>query len=161
MTGYIILIDTREQRPLSWPNCAAQRATLRTGDYSIVWAGNDLRDVVAVERKSVPDLLGCVGRSRARFERELARLAVLPYRAMVVEGTLGDLLENSLSEIHPHARLGSVMAWSLRFGVPPIFANNRTLAAAVIRSLLVNAARLSRARGISDTPLNRRVKGNE
>ena len=67
-----ILIDTREQAPFAFTHeryagTTIEAGTLDTGDYSL--AG--LTDLVAVERKSLPDLVACLGRERERFEREL------------------------------------------------------------------------------------------
>ncbi len=61
----VAVIDTREQLPLDLTPLRAVEGTLTTGDYSVV----GLEHVVAIERKSLPDLLGCIGRAR-----QLARL---------------------------------------------------------------------------------------
>ena len=99
-----ILIDSREQSPLAFPGLATERASLKTADYSCIADGVDLRDVVALERKSVSDLLGCVGGQRDRFERELERLAQLRYRALVIEGTLADIVAATAGRQLPRAR---------------------------------------------------------
>ena len=88
----VILIDTREQRPYAFSSCPTLRVALETGDYSYICDGRELRDVVAIERKSVTDLLGCIGGQRDRFERELARLAELSFRAIIIECAIPDLL---------------------------------------------------------------------
>jgi ERCC4-type nuclease len=62
---YVILIDTREQKPLSFGELRTERTTLATGDYSIACDGRDLRDVVAIERKSISDLLGAASGASA------------------------------------------------------------------------------------------------
>ncbi len=66
-----ILIDTREQAPFAFPGMSTEAATLRAGDYS----AHGLENEVAVERKSLPDLVACIGRERERFKAELVRLA--------------------------------------------------------------------------------------
>lgn len=139
--SYTILIDRREQTPLRWDDCPVELTTLKTADYSIIWDGVDLRDVVTIERKSTSDMLGCIGTHRASFQRELSRMAMIPFRALVIEGTLRDLFDNRFSVIHPNAVLGSLMAWTWRYGVPPIFVGDRQLAAAATRALLVHGAR--------------------
>ncbi|NQU21949.1 MAG: hypothetical protein HQ567_11755 [Candidatus Nealsonbacteria bacterium] len=58
------VIDTREQTPLDLSPLQTIPGTLATGDYSV----RGLEHVVAVERKSLPDLLGCIGRDRSRFD---------------------------------------------------------------------------------------------
>jgi ERCC4-type nuclease len=65
------LIDTREQTPLVLPGIRAKPPTLATGDYSV----SGLESVVAIERKSLPDLPSCCGRERERFDREATCLS--------------------------------------------------------------------------------------
>ncbi|HKD69787.1 MAG TPA: ERCC4 domain-containing protein, partial [Candidatus Binataceae bacterium] len=111
-TSLVILIDSREQRPLSFGDIPVRRDALETGDYSCICDDKDLRDVVAIERKSISDLLGCIGGQRELFERELTRLAQIPFRAIVIEGSIPDLLEATHeSKLHPRAVMGSVLAW--------------------------------------------------
>lgn len=89
-----VVIDTREQRPFAFEGmkCDAAdgggpltvptlRGTLKSGDYSL--KGYETR--VAVERKSIEDLFGTLGQGRERFERELARLSLYRFAAVVVE----------------------------------------------------------------------------
>lgn len=91
-----IVIDSREQRPLALPNSIVKG--LSTGDYSALGYEN----LIAVERKSIEDLLGCIGQSRDRFQRELERLAAFPYPAIVVECTMSDILNGThYSHVHP------------------------------------------------------------
>ena len=138
----VILVDTREQLPLAFPGFTSERATLATGDYSCISDGVDLRGVVAIERKSVSDLLGCVGQQRDRFERELARLSEIRFRALVIEGTLIEVVDATAGRrLTPRQVLGSVLAWLFKYNVAPIFADNRTAAAVVVTTLLHHAAR--------------------
>ena len=76
-----IVIDTREQRPLDFspfPDVRVVRAELWPGDYSLQAATN----MVAIERKSVSDLIGTMKEGYAgfsattpkRFDRELLAL---------------------------------------------------------------------------------------
>ena len=50
-----VIVDTREQLPLELSMCTI-RGTLPTGDYSIL----GFEEYVVVERKSLPDLIGCM-----------------------------------------------------------------------------------------------------
>ena len=61
--------------------------TLAIGDYSIV----GLENHIAIERKALADLIGCLTTDRDRFERELHRGRALDYFALVIEATLSDL----------------------------------------------------------------------
>ncbi|HKD69981.1 MAG TPA: ERCC4 domain-containing protein [Candidatus Binataceae bacterium] len=103
-----ILIDTREQRPLSFGDLPTQRVELETGDYSCICDGKDLRDLVAIERKSVNNL-GCIGGQRERFERKLVRLAQLPFRTLVIEGSTADPID-AVREV-TCATCGNPFAW--------------------------------------------------
>ena len=123
--GLIVAIDTREQRPWTFP--ASQRVTLATGDYS----ARGLEHRIAIERKSKQDAYGSIGRGRERFEREWVRLGELDYAAVVIESTLADFLQPpSRSLLHPRAAVGTLASWSVRYGVHVVFANDRRYAAA-------------------------------
>jgi ERCC4-type nuclease len=101
--------------------------TLRTGDYSVI----GLEDRIAIERKSLPDAYGSIGRGRDRFEREWQRMAELDYAAVVIEATLPEFLagpERTL--LHPSQAIGTLAAWSVRYNVPVQFAGGRRFAAA-------------------------------
>jgi len=121
-----IVIDTREQAPFNFGKfeCEVVTGTLATGDYSL--AG--LKDRVAVERKSLDDLLGClVGDGRERFERELARAAGLDCFAVVLEASMQDMAEGRYrSRMKPHAALQSVLAFQVRHGCAFLWCGNRT-----------------------------------
>ena len=124
-----ILIDTREQRPLKFPaEVPTESATLWTGDYSI----RGLDDMVAVERKSLSDLVRCIGRDRDRFCIQLRRMKGLHCGAVVIEANLADVMnQNYLGKVHPNAVLGTVAAWQGKYGTPFMFcgefANDMTL----------------------------------
>ena len=124
-----ILVDSREQRPFNFEHerydVQIQPGALTVGDYSLV----GLQDKVAVERKSLPDLLGCLGRERERFERELQRGAALDAFAVVVEGSWSDLANgNFRSQLNPHAACQSVLAFMARYRTAFLFAGSRPAA---------------------------------
>ena len=133
----MILVDTREQRPLDFGSSETRRIALRSGDYSV--AG--LVDKVSIERKSLVDLFDCVGWERPRFERELMKLAALRYGALVIEATLAEILDGApYSKVNPNAVVGSLLAWSVRWRLPIFFCGNRRLAAVVVQKLLARCA---------------------
>ena len=105
----LIVVDSREQCPFPFTHeryeAKTKQGALTVGDYSL--AG--LEDKVAVERKSLPDLVACLGRERERFEREWLMLARGEYR----------------SQLKPHAACQSVLAFTARYRVPFLFAGTR------------------------------------
>lgn len=120
-----IVVDSREQCPFPFDNpkyqATVQVGTLQTGDYSL--AG--LTDKIAVERKSLPDLVQCLGRDRERFVRELERAQGLKF-AIVCEGSLAQIAKHEYqSQLDPHAAIQSIAALTLRFGVPFFFGEGR------------------------------------
>lgn len=135
------LIDTREQTPFDFasmdPRIRTASATLPTGDYSI----RGLEHLVTVERKSLDDLIGCVGRGRERFERELQRMKSYTARCVVVECSW-DALEfgDYRSQITPKALTGSVMGW-MEMGILFFFARNATEAARFTANFMFISAR--------------------
>ena len=79
-----IIVDSREHLPFTfehgrYADVQIQSGTLNVGDYSLC----GLEDKVAVERKSLPDLVACLGRERQRFEKELQRSMALDAFAVV------------------------------------------------------------------------------
>ncbi len=140
----IILCDTREQLPLTLPNF--RRATLATGDYSV----EGYERLIAVERKSHADFVTCVGAERERFERCLARLAMMEYPALVLECGLSDLLAGTrYSAVHPNSVIGSLIAWSTKYRLPVWLAANRENAALTVRKML-HAAVKYHEEGVDD-----------
>ncbi|MCH9033809.1 MAG: hypothetical protein IID42_04820 [Planctomycetes bacterium] len=114
----VILVDSREKRPFIFENLPTEVGTLDTGDYSV--AG--LTHLIAVERKSLPDLLACCGRDRSRFKRELQRLKAYPFRLLVIETTAAELEAGDWrSKLKPSHVIGSLAAWQVQYSLPVWF----------------------------------------
>jgi len=131
----VVLVDTREQTPLSFPSDAveARPATLTAGDYSMP----GLTELCGIERKSLADLLACIGPERDRFKRELLRLRSYRCKAVVVEASFADIHAGAYrSAIAPAAVIGSLMSWQTRYGVPFVLAGDHAGAAVVVLALL-------------------------
>ncbi|MFH1629654.1 MAG: ERCC4 domain-containing protein [Pseudomonadota bacterium] len=132
-----ILIDTREQLPYQFQT-ESETVTLPTGDYSLE-GGEEL---IAIERKSVDDLIGCLTTGRDRFERELHRGGALDYFALIVEASLSDLSNGKYrSKMLPKAAIQSLLTFSIRYNLPVFFVENRRYGARVTESLLLKYAR--------------------
>lgn len=88
----VILIDSREQRPLTFPKeLEVRRASLKTGDYTL----EGFEDVVCVERKgSVVEFAGnLMNRTdSARFRRELDRMQHFQYKYVILEFQFCDMV---------------------------------------------------------------------
>lgn len=82
-----LIVDTREQLPLTFNHLEAVRDTLTTGDYSI----DRLQSRFAVERKSVQDLIGSLTQGRERFFRELERMRGMEFARLLIIGRPIDL----------------------------------------------------------------------
>jgi len=131
------IIDTREQAPLDLSPLHTIAGTLATGDYSVC----GLEQVVAIERKSLPDLLACVGRERARFDREVHRLAAYPVRALVIESTWPEIERGDWrGAVKPAAVLGSLVGWSAT-GLPLFMAGDHARAGKLVARLLYVTAK--------------------
>jgi ERCC4-type nuclease len=110
-----IVVDSREQDPWTFPNLPSEVGTLDTGDYSV----RGLEHLISVERKSLSDLLGCIGTHRDRFKRELQRLRGYRFRLLVIEADVATLEAGKWrSKIKPASVLGSLAAWTAQFDLP-------------------------------------------
>jgi DNA excision repair protein ERCC-4 len=131
-----ILIDSREQQPWTF-TLPTEAAALDAGDYSV----KGLSHLVALERKSLPDLLTCIGRERDRFCRELQRLAAYRYRMLVIEADHADLERGDWrSRLQPSHVLGSLASWISRYALPVYLAGNRESAAEFAQRFFVRTA---------------------
>ncbi len=108
-----IIIDTREQAPLSFLRLPSLRGTLTSGDYSV----QGLEDLFGIERKSIADLVSCcVGDNRDRFERELHRLRGFRFARLLIVGAQAEITTHRYqSKIPPKAVLHTVKAFEARY----------------------------------------------
>ena len=132
-----IVTDSREQEPYTFSLPSVRRA-LPAGDYSI----EGLEDRVAVERKSLPDFVNTVIRSRERFHRELVRLGTYDAACVVVEGGMRQIVEGRYrSDAHPNALIGTIASIILDFCIPVYFCSDRQCACRFTEEYLVRYAK--------------------
>ena len=76
-----ITIDTREQRPWSFPehSTVATRGTIKVGDYSLT--GDE--DLFSVERKSLDDFVGSISTTWDQFRVRFVKMKEANWPAMV------------------------------------------------------------------------------
>lgn len=78
-----LIVDTREQTPLTFLHLEAVRGTLATGDYSI----EGMQSLFGAERKSTPDLVSSLTTRREPFFRELERGRGMAFFRLLIIGT--------------------------------------------------------------------------
>ena len=133
----IALVDTREQTPLCLDPLRMEPATLSTGDYSV----RGLEQIISIERKSLGDLLCCIGRERERFDREVMRLMAYPCRALIIESSWQELESGEWrSQITPSQAVGSCIGWMCS-GLPIMMAGDHERAGRFVSRLLYCAVR--------------------
>ncbi len=135
-----IIQDSREQCPFRFEgfNAVVEVGALATADYSL--AG--FTDRIVIERKSMQDLIHCLGPDRERFSRELQRLKAYDSSAVVIEQPQSVLrLGHYRSAMNAESAWQSVIALSMRFRVPFWFCDSRADAEAVTFNFLRHYAR--------------------
>jgi len=135
-----IVIDTREQRPWHFPDgeVDVRRGTIGAGDYCLEGDGE-----FAIERKSLPDFVGTVCVEWERFQRELMRMSGVPARVVIVEGSVGQIMNGDYT--HPGIKPGFVMkrvAELTLMGVCVLFCENNVMAAAMAWRIFWNRRRM-------------------
>ena len=124
-----IVFDQREKLPYHFDlegyrraGVRVRRGTLQTGDYSL--AG--LEGLVAIERKSLSDIMACMGRERRRFMAEMERARGYQAFAIVIEASWRDIASgNYRAQVRPQAALATLTAIMARYRIPVIFAGSR------------------------------------
>jgi DNA excision repair protein ERCC-4 len=140
MPRQVVIVDTREKNPYSFSSrVSTQRGTLRSGDYSLL----GLESTIAVERKSLADLVNTVIGNRDRWRRELARLWGYRFAAVVVEACAHDILAgNWKGGALPNSVLGAMVNITVEFGIPVVLAGDRATAERVTEAMLLMAAKV-------------------
>lgn len=119
------VIDTREGLPYELAPLRQVRLGegfgLKTGDYSV----QGLEHLIAVERKSLADLLGCIGTNRERFDAEMQRILAYPHRLLLIESSWPELERGDWRpQVTVEAVIGSIIGWQ-RMGIPVELAGDR------------------------------------
>lgn len=125
-----IIVDTREQQPLSefWETSEYIIQTLHTADYA-----NDDKSIL-VECKQVGDFINCCGKGKKRFTRELER----GFNYLVIYGQINDIAPHLLrvnSSMTPQYIIHCLKNVHEKYGVQVIF-TSREEAASIIKSIL-------------------------
>jgi ERCC4-type nuclease len=138
-----IVIDSREQAGWTFEprQVLVHRKALSAGDYSLL----GLEDRVAIERKSLGDLVDTVIRDWLRFKKELVRLSGFDVACIAVEADIGQVYRHEyLSEALPASVLGRVNSIFIDHAIPTFWwGDKRTAADMCHRLLLLTWRRLS------------------
>ena len=128
----IIIVDSREKNPLNF-TVSTEVAGLKTGDYSV----KGVEDKIAIERKTINDLVGSLSTERERFQRELLRGKSLEFFALVIETTFDQLIQGKYkSKMTPQAVAQSLFAFQVRYDLHIWLASNRRHAGYIVEGLL-------------------------
>ena len=135
-----VVVDSREQCPYRFEGMGAvvEVGALASGDYSLHGFGSR----IAIERKELGDLIGCLSYGRERFERELVRLRSYEFACVLVESPAHDLRSGCYrSQMDPASAWQSILALQMRYRIPFIFCDDRSDAERTAFDILRHYAR--------------------
>lgn len=121
----VVIIDTREQAPFDFSRFenwiqGTRVQTVPVGDYTV----EGMEGVLALERKSLNDLVATLMHNRERFLRMCEKLAEYKYKAIIVEASYEDVKSpypGEMAAAHPNGVSGSLDALEVKFGIPVIY----------------------------------------
>jgi DNA excision repair protein ERCC-4 len=132
----MLLVDSREKRPLAIRAYPTRVERLEVGDYGILGFSSWDNPQFVVERKSVPDLVQSLTGERERFWRECEKLRQFKFAGLVVEGREDDIrLHNYRGLANPQSILGSLAAIAVRCGIHVFWAGDPAGAAETVERL--------------------------
>lgn len=141
LDSMVLLVDTREQdtpllrRRLDDFGKPFRRQKLDFGDYSCEITDPqgqtvDLSDRLCIERKmNLDELCQCFCSGRKRFEREFLRAKEKGAKVyLLVESATWEKVFNGVyrSRMKPDALIASILAWSSRYNMIPVFCKAET-----------------------------------
>ena len=135
----IIIIDTREKKPYGFSGeHDTINISLEAGDYSI----QGLEAEVMIERKTLHDLVRCVGSDRKRFMKQMRRLIKIPQCMLLVESSWKEIQKGGwrAHRVRPSHVEGTLLA-VCGMGVPVIMGENRATSQRLAEKFLVGACR--------------------
>ncbi len=125
--GMIVVVDTREQKPLWLPSpmkdLVITRGTLRNGDYSI----RGFEDTFAIERKE-NDLWAYLTSERVKTKEKLTRLKDYEFKALVIEFEEAELYMPQLfTDIPPEVVRQSLISFEIKYGIHIFYGDRKAL----------------------------------
>lgn len=122
-----ILVDTREQSPLSFPEgMDSRRATLPFGDYACELSDGTM-PTIFFERKSIPDLFGTMSQGYERFRKMLRKAEEADVKiVIIIEGSLRRVYKGyARSQRTGHSVVKQLMTIRAVYGAEVIFFQDR------------------------------------
>ena len=124
-----IVVDKQEiahGHPWSFPKIKATTTVANLIPHGCDYTVRGYTGVIGVERKSYGDWIRCIAQDWDRFTRQLDKLKKHTYRAVIVEGNIGDyIIYSRISHKYVLYRTTQIVT----NGIPVIFARDKDLAA--------------------------------
>lgn len=127
--GFVIVQDTREQRPLfDHPQDGLEvvKDTLHYGDYSI----RGFETMFTVERKQISDFYSYIGKERDRTVKKMEQFKEIVscggFVGLVIEASECDVLSGYImSRVSPEVARQALVSFEVRYGVHCYYSNYR------------------------------------
>jgi ERCC4-type nuclease len=127
--GFVLVQDTREQRPLfSDPpeELEVVTYTLHQGDYSI----KGFEDRFCIERKQISDFYGYIGKERSLTVKKMKQFREIVssggFVALVTEASESDILNGYImSRVPPEVARQALVSFEIRYGVHIYYSKSR------------------------------------
>ena len=149
--AYTVIKDTREQDGYTFESFTGKYTSckgmvvekLDTGDYSL----QGLEDKLCIERKGrISELAINLGKDKARFMREMDRMKEFPFKFLILEFSLDDVLkfpegadipQSNMSKVRITGRylLKMLIEIQMQYNIPIYFCDNKKNAKALINSI--------------------------
>ena len=124
--GFILLVDSREQLPLtarSPTGLTIITQALGVGDYSI--QGFEKSGYV-IERKQISDFYSFIGSERPRTTRKIQQMAEFDFSALIIEASEADVLSGfQMSQVPPEVARGFLTSIRVRYGIHTYMSRSR------------------------------------
>ena len=121
---FVIVIDTREQKPLfkNVKGLVTITQKVTYGDYTI----QGFEDNFGIERKRIGDFYAYIARERERTIKKLAELSTLDFAALVIESDYDDIIQHQLfTRVHPAVAEGFLTSVNVRYDIHTFFHKDR------------------------------------
>lgn len=114
--GFVLIQDTREQRPLFSripKGLTVMSATLRDGDYSV----KGFEDKICFERKAADIYTYCTV-DQPKTKAKMERFKSFEFVGLIIEMREAELLQfQQFTKVHPEAIRGALVAFEIRYGI--------------------------------------------